>query len=187
MAKKSADLLPGTLDMLILKAVSLKPLHGDALRQDFLYALRVLRRSPGFALLCIGIMAVGIGANTAVFSIVNAVLLKPLPYREPSRIVTLSNVVKTPPTQVTEADGVNIRSIVLFTATLPATPNVGCSLIDSARRYPTRALTFDRSRPASWRGENDQVTDPLGHSRVRLRIGTCSSARNVQMMPRVSR
>jgi putative ABC transport system permease protein len=68
----------------------------DALGQDFRYALRGLRRSPSFALLCIGIMAVGIGANTAVFSVVNAVLLKPLPYRESGRIVTLSNAVKTP-------------------------------------------------------------------------------------------
>src|SRR5438445_256745 len=102
-----------------------------------------------------------------------------------------SNVVKTPPTQVTEADGVNVLSIILFTATLPSGPptatNVGCSLIDSARRYPTRPFTFVRSRPTSCRGENDQVIDPLGHSRVRLRIGTCSSARKVQMIPRVKR
>jgi predicted permease len=68
----------------------------DALRHDVRYAWRALRRSPGFALLCIGIMAVGIGANTAVFSVVNAVVLKPLPYRDPGRIVTLSNAVRTP-------------------------------------------------------------------------------------------
>jgi predicted permease len=62
----------------------------ESLHQDARYALRGFRRSPGFALLCIGIVALGIGANTAVFSVVNAVLLRPLPYRDPSRIVTLS-------------------------------------------------------------------------------------------------
>jgi putative ABC transport system permease protein len=67
----------------------------DLLR-DLQYAGRNLRRSPGFAALAILIMAVGIGANTAVFSVVNAVLLKPLPYRDPGRIVTLSNVVRAP-------------------------------------------------------------------------------------------
>ena len=63
----------------------------DDLLRDVRYAGRNLRRSPGFATLAILIMALGIGANTAVFSVVNAVLLRPLSYRGANRIVTLSD------------------------------------------------------------------------------------------------
>jgi predicted permease len=69
-------------------------LFGDFLT-DLRYAGRALRRSPGFATLAIVIMAVGIGANTAVFSVVNGVLLKSLPYPGADRIVVLRTVALT--------------------------------------------------------------------------------------------
>jgi putative ABC transport system permease protein len=63
--------------------------HLDVLRQDLAYALRALRRSPGFAATVVLVAALGIGANTAVFSLTDQVLLRPLPYPSPERLVQL--------------------------------------------------------------------------------------------------
>ena len=61
----------------------------ERLAQDVRYAFRALLKTPGFTAVVVATLAVGLGMNIAVFSIVNAVMLRSLPYREPDRLVSL--------------------------------------------------------------------------------------------------
>jgi putative ABC transport system permease protein len=73
--------------------------HLDLLRGDVRYALRNLRRNPGFTIVAVLALAVGIGANTAVFTIVNGVLIQALPYKDPGALVAIFEKVPQAPVE----------------------------------------------------------------------------------------
>jgi len=91
-----ADVLPNAIAV-----------HIDILRQDLRVAVRSLRRTPGFALTAILVVALGVGANTAVFSLADFVLVRPLPFRDPGRIVKLWQ--STPAYSRNECSPANMR------------------------------------------------------------------------------
>ncbi|HMA24007.1 MAG TPA: hypothetical protein VKP00_08430, partial [Gemmatimonadaceae bacterium] len=63
--------------------------HWDILRQDLRYVLRAIHQSPGFAVTAVLVVALGVGANTAAFSVADFVLIRPLPFPRPDRLIKL--------------------------------------------------------------------------------------------------
>ena len=90
------------------------------LAQDFRIALRQLGRAPGFTATAILTLALGIGANTAIFSALNATLLKMLPVRDPQELYTVLLI--NGGTQPPNTSGHRPRQYILFLSRLPGTP-----------------------------------------------------------------
>ncbi len=101
----------------------------STLLQDLKFAIRMLRKAPGFAAISILTLALGIGANTAIFSVVNAVLLRPLPFKDSSQIVLIHETAKSVgDVSVSYDDFLDWRQQSHAVAEMAAVHNVGFNL-----------------------------------------------------------
>lgn len=97
----------------------------ETLLKDLRYAARMLAKNPGFTALAVVALALGLGANTAIFSVVNSILLKPLPYADPNRLVVLLHSGNFP---VSPADFLDYRRDVTAFEHMAAAQGWGASL-----------------------------------------------------------
>jgi predicted permease len=108
--------------------------------QDLRYAARMLRRTPGFTFVCIATMAIAIGATTAIFSVVNGILIKPLPFPESDRLIAL----------VHQAPGVNQSEMA-------ASPAIYFTYREHNRTFEAVALWYSNTATVTGGGDPEEV------------------------------
>lgn len=113
----------------------------ETLLKDFRYGLNSLWRNPGFAIAAVGVLALGIGANTAMFSVVDAVLLKPLPFPEPERMVIVNEAENS--TNQYSASALNYVDW----------KRMSTAFESLSAESPTTATVMVGGEPARWAGE----------------------------------
>jgi putative ABC transport system permease protein len=146
--------------------------------QDLRYAARALRKSPGFTAIAALTLALGVGATTAIFSVVNAVMLRPLPFPEPDRLVRIweSNVERGWPTfAVSHPNFLDWRSQSRAVESLAATTNAGFTWTSNGEaevvpglRVTATFLPTLKISPALGRNFRDDEDRPGGDTRVVL-------------------